>query len=81
MNQLIFYSFLLISLMANCHAEDINYPAELIINWKHKSFSGNTDYSITYDIALQQNVIIAESTHSASGLFSEERIDLDKPPG
>ena len=80
MYQLIFRSFLLIALTANCYAEDINYPAELIINWNHKSFSGNTEYSIVYDDEAQRNVILAKSTHSASGLFSEERIDLDKTP-
>ena len=80
MYQLTSRGLLLLILTANCYAEDISYPAESIINWNYKSFSGNTEYSVVYDDEAQRNVILAKSMHSASGLFSGERIDLDKTP-
>ncbi|BBB29932.1 DUF3047 domain-containing protein [Neptunomonas japonica] len=62
------------------YAADISYPATDIIGWKHKSFSGDTDYSIVYDEKIQQKVILAKSSQTASGLFYEKKIDLNKTP-
>jgi hypothetical protein len=62
------------------YAADINYPATEIIDWEHKSFAGDTVYSIVYDEQLKRDVILANSSQSASGLFFEEKIDLNKTP-
>lgn len=69
-----------LSAVTQVHAADISYPATEIIDWKHKSFSGDTDYSVVYDEQIQQKVILAESSQAASGLFYEKRIDLNKTP-
>lgn len=74
------YFILLLTSASNSHAMDINYPVATIIDWKHKIFSGETAYSLVYDKQIQQKVIQANSRHTASGLFHEERIDLDKTP-
>ena len=57
-----------------------DFSPEQIIQWKSKSFAGNTRYSVEFDRQLNQSVIRAESDKAASGLFYEERIDLDKTP-
>ncbi|SIS74433.1 Protein of unknown function [Neptunomonas antarctica] len=62
------------------YAADVSYSAASIIDWKHKSFSGDTAYSVVYDEQLQKKVIQASSMQSASGLFYEQKIDLDKTP-
>ena len=59
---------------------DKAFSAEQMIQWKSKSFAGNTRYSVKFDEHLNQSVIRAESNKTASGLFYEERIDLDKTP-
>jgi hypothetical protein len=47
-------------------------------NWENKKFSGNTTYKITQ---LGKNKVLkAESHSSASGLFKQLRIDLQKTP-
>ena len=57
-----------------------DFSPEQIIQWKSKSFAGNTRYSVEFDRQLNQSVIRAESDKAASGLFYEERIDLNKTP-
>lgn len=47
-------------------------------HWEAKEFKGATHYKIV-DLA-GTNVLKAESTNSASGLFNEQRIDLHKTP-
>ncbi|SFG31462.1 DUF3047 domain-containing protein [Neptunomonas qingdaonensis] len=71
---------LLMAFSVSSHAVDISYPAASIIDWKHKSFSGDTAYSVVYDEQMQRDVIRAKSSQSASGLFFEKKIDLDKTP-
>lgn len=67
------------------HAEDM--PKKLVIgdfssgsleHWESKEFKGQTNYQLTKldDIT----VLKAQSTHSASGLFKKQRIDLRKTP-
>ncbi len=49
-----------------------------IENWQHKEFKGKTHYKI---IQLDGNKVLqADSKASASGLFKEQRIDLNKTP-
>jgi len=47
-------------------------------NWKIKEFSGNTEYHIVNDKG--DRVLKAKSNNAASGLFIEQRIDLEKTP-
>ncbi|WP_262965841.1 DUF3047 domain-containing protein [Methylobacter psychrophilus] len=47
-------------------------------HWEAKEFKGKTNYQLV-DLA-GTNVLKAESTGSASGLFNEQRIDLHKTP-
>lgn len=48
--------------------------------WQVKAFDGNTDYKIVFDDSNAQHVLMASSHNSASGLFKEQRIDLQKTP-
>ena len=59
---------------------DKAFSPEQIIQWKSKSFVGDTVYSVEFDKQLNQSIIRAESDNTASGLFYEERINLDKTP-
>lgn len=54
-------------------------PADML-GWEHKRFAGETEYRLVFDPQLQQQVIRASSRASASGLFYEQRIDLDATP-
>lgn len=74
------FTALLMAFTVTSHAADISYPVASIIGWEHKSFSGNTAYSVVYDEQMQRDVIQANSHQAASGLFFEEKIDLDKTP-
>ncbi len=74
------FAALLMTFSIHSHAADISYPAASIIDWEHKSFSGDTSYSVVYDQQLQHDVILAKSSNAASGLFFEKKIDLDKTP-
>ena len=56
------------------------FSPEQMIQWKSKSFVGDTVYSVEFDKQLNQSIIRAESDNTASGLFYEERINLDKTP-
>jgi len=68
--------------------EAVSIPQKLMIgefsnadltNWQEKEFNGNTDYKIVKDVN-GVNVLKASSNNSASGLFKEQRIDLQKTP-
>ena len=74
------FTALLMTFTVTSHAADISYPVASIIEWEHKSFVGNTAYSVVYDEQIQQKVILANSSQSASGLFFEKKIDLNKTP-
>lgn len=74
---------LLITLLVSFNfakAESITFSPESILEWNKKSFLNQTTYSSVYDSLLQKNVIRAESNGSASGLFYEKKIDLEKTP-
>ncbi|MCG6201864.1 DUF3047 domain-containing protein [Psychromonas antarctica] len=53
----------------------------IIDNWKVKEFAGKTEYQIVAD-ATADNLLVLKATsdHAASGLFAEQRIDLQKTP-
>lgn len=74
------FAALLMTFTVTSHAADISYPVASIIDWEHKSFSGNTAYSVVYDEQKQRDVILASSSQAASGLFLEDKIDLHKTP-
>ena len=50
-----------------------------LTDWQEKEFNGNTDYKIVNDISDTKS-LMAVSDNSASGLFKEQRIDLQKTP-
>ena len=50
-----------------------------LTGWQEKEFNGNTGYKIVNDVN-GTNVLQASSHNSASGLFKEQRIDLQKTP-
>lgn len=54
-------------------------PADML-GWEPKSFAGETEYRLVFDPQLQQPVVRASSRGAASGLFYEQRIDLDATP-
>ena len=74
------FAALLMTFTLTSHAADVSYPVASMIDWEHKSFVGNTAYNVVYDEQIQRDVIRANSNHTASGLFFEEKIDLDKTP-
>ena len=55
-----------------------SFSSGTLDQWEAKEFKGATNYKIV-DLA-GTNVLKAESTGSASGLFNEQRIDLHKTP-
>ncbi|MBM4207799.1 MAG: DUF3047 domain-containing protein [Gammaproteobacteria bacterium] len=77
--------FLLMSLAAVAQ-EDLSqavlpvgsFSAGSLAGWKNKSFQGETSCRLITD--GQINVLKAESHAAASGLFFEQRIDLNKTP-
>ncbi|OIN04808.1 DUF3047 domain-containing protein [Oceanisphaera psychrotolerans] len=54
-------------------------PAD-ILGWEQKSFAGHTDYRLVFDPQLQRQVLKAASKGAASGLFYEQKIDLNRTP-
>lgn len=50
--------------------------------WNNRSFDGKTDYTFITDKTSEQKrkILVASSHNSASGLFRELRIDLEKTP-
>lgn len=51
-----------------------------LTGWEEKEFDGKTQYSFVFDEQIKQQVLKAESHAGASGLFREQRIDLNKTP-
>lgn len=70
----------LVSLSGPGRASERHYSADEVIDWQPKSFAGHTDYSLVFDEQLQRQVLRADSRQAASGLFYEQRIDLDSTP-
>ena len=48
--------------------------------WQVKEFDGNTQYNIVTDTNNGKQILKADSNNSASGLFIEQQIDLQKTP-
>ncbi|ABM03652.1 conserved hypothetical protein [Psychromonas ingrahamii 37] len=58
-----------------------NFSKGKLDNWEVKEFSGKTDYKIVNDRKdSKKRVLKAISNSTASGLFMEKRIDLQKTP-
>ena len=76
MNRLIFYTYLFFfSSFATANPAMIDtFIGGTLDTWEQKSFAGYTDYKIT-DLGLQ-----ATSESSASSLYKEVHIDLEKTP-
>ncbi|MFQ3237392.1 MAG: hypothetical protein ACI9C4_002976 [Paraglaciecola sp.] len=74
------FATLLMTFSVISHSADINYSVASMIDWEHRSFSGDTAYSVVYDKQMQRDVILASSSQTASGLFFEQKIDLNKTP-
>lgn len=55
-----------------------SFSAGSLAGWKNKAFKGETSYRLITDCRI--NVLKAESHAAASGLFFEQRIDLNKTP-
>lgn len=58
----------------------LEFSPAAMLGWEHKRFAGETEYRLELDPQLQQQVIRASSRAAASGLFYEQRIDLDATP-
>ena len=56
------------------------FSADTLHGWEEKEFEGKTQYSLVRDDDLKQTVLKAESNHGASGLFREQKIDLNQTP-
>jgi len=56
------------------------FSAGTLHGWEEKEFEGKTQYSLVRDDALGKTVLKAESHQGASGLFREQKIDLNKTP-
>lgn len=54
------------------------FSSGVLEKWENKTFSGQTDYQIVQ--LDNKSVLKAESHSGASGLFKEQRIDLQKTP-
>ncbi len=72
--------WLLLALLCTETRADVRFPPESVMAWEPKSFAGNTEYRLVFDPQLQQQVVRAQSRGAASGLFYEQRIDLDATP-
>jgi Protein of unknown function (DUF3047) len=55
-----------------------NFSAGALTGWKAKEFKGQTQYQLTKIDGVQ--ALKADSDAAASGLFHEQRIDLEKTP-
>ena len=80
---IIFYILLLLSvaIRAEVAGEKLmigSFSSESFDHWKSKEFKGQTKYQLV-DLAGAR-VLKAESADSASGLFKEQHIDLQKTP-
>lgn len=77
--------------ISNVFADQTNKVEDLYIGmfsqgdldgWQEKEFNGSTQYKIvdTTGVNSETKVLMAKSNNSASGLFKEQRIDLQKTP-
>jgi hypothetical protein len=55
-----------------------SFSSGSLVGWKNKEFKDKTDYVLTKLDGV--NVLKADSNAAASGLFYEQRIDLEKTP-
>lgn len=84
-HRLLFWGNLLFFMSSNVIANQIHdlhigkFSQGDIKEWQVKSFEGDTEYKIVKDSRGNQ-VLMATSHNSASGLFNEQRIDLYKTP-
>ncbi len=65
------------------HADTVRvgqFSAGTLHGWEEKEFDGKTEYQLVVDETTQQKVLQAQSSKGASGLFREQRIDLNKTP-
>lgn len=81
LKNLILFS-LFIALSSHARANNIivvaDFANENLAQWQTKSFKGDTRYTLT---ELDNRAVLkADSQASASGLFKEQRIDLQKTP-
>ena len=72
------FGWLLLVLSASVPA--LEFSTAVMLGWEPKSFAGDTEYRPVLDPLLQQQVVRASSQAAASGLFYEQRIDLDATP-
>lgn len=76
--------FLTISCYSNAvESQDVTigrFSEGKLNNWEVKEFAGKTEYDIVNDEHSQNKVLRATSNSTASGLFIEKRIDLQKTP-
>ncbi|MEI6267501.1 MAG: DUF3047 domain-containing protein [Methylococcaceae bacterium] len=78
-----FYTIMLLSAAVRAEGVDEklmigSFSSGSLDHWEAREFKGKTDYQLV-DLAGTQ-VLKAESATSASGLFNEQRIDLQKTP-
>ncbi|GLS91254.1 hypothetical protein GCM10007916_23230 [Psychromonas marina] len=86
---LIRFIVLIFSFLITCSSASANQEEDLYIgkfsqgdldSWQLKKFDGNTHYQIVTDEVNGKQVLMADSHNSASGLYKEQRIDLQKTP-
>jgi hypothetical protein len=83
-HKLIFFTILMllsVAIRAEAMADRLmigSFSSGLLDNWEAKAFKGQTRYQLVDFHGTQ--VLKAESVGSASGLFYEQRIDLQKTP-
>jgi hypothetical protein len=82
MKQAIFLLLLFSSVLVNAKTANTRiigaFSKGKIEAWQHKEFTGKTYYKIIH--LDNKKVLRAKSNASASGLFKEQRIDLNKTP-
>lgn len=80
--KILYFAIVMLLTIQHAFADDNLMLGEFSSNrldgWEHKTFKGKTHYQLqTLDGVA---VLKAESHDAASGLFKEQRIDLDKTP-
>jgi hypothetical protein len=83
MHKALFILLLVSAAPALAGAESIpiaQFSAGTLHGWEEKAFEGKTQYSLVRDDDLAKTVLKAESHSGASGLFREQKIDLNKTP-
>jgi hypothetical protein len=61
-------------------AEPLQFTPDDMVRWERRNFKAATDYRIVTDAGRGRPVIRASASGTASGLFRNVRIDLDKTP-